>query len=200
MLNDAIKALRENDVVLANAIRARDDAVDQLYEAIKLYVTEASRGELDEEESRRATQILTFTTDLEHIGDIIENLMELAAKKTEQKVRFSDAGLAELEALHAKVAANMKLALGVFMSGDAKMAMQLLQEKREVKDLERADAARHLDRLREGRPESIETSALHMDVLRDLKRIHSHIVAVAYPVLMQAGLLDPTPGPGAEKA
>jgi phosphate:Na+ symporter len=200
MLHDSIDALKEDDGQLARQIMARDDAVDKLYEAIKLYVTEASRGELDEEESRRATQILTFTTDLEHIGDIIENLMELAAKKTEQKVRFSDAGLAELEALHAKVAANMKLALGVFMSGDAKMAMQLLQEKREVKDLERADAARHLDRLREGRPESIETSALHMDVLRDLKRIHSHIVAVAYPVLMQAGLLDPTPGPGAEKA
>ena len=104
--------------------------------------------------------------------------------------------LAELEALHAKVAANMKLALGVFMSGDAKMALKLLEEKREVKELERADAARHLDRLREGRRESIETSALHMDVLRDLKRIHSHIVAVAYPVLIEAGLLDTKQGPG----
>ncbi|MBI2585934.1 MAG: hypothetical protein HYW28_08700, partial [Rhodospirillales bacterium] len=52
---------------------------------------------------------------------------------------------------------------------------------------------RHLARLREGRRESIETSALHMDVLRDLKRIHSHIVAVAYPVLAKAGLLEPKP-------
>jgi phosphate:Na+ symporter len=195
MLNDAIKALRENDVILANAIRARDDAVDRLYQAIKLYVTEASRGELDEADSRRATQILTFTTDLEHIGDIIENLMELAGKKSEQAVHFSADGLAELEALHAKVAANMKLALGVFMSGDAKMALKLLEEKREVKEMERDDAAKHLDRLREGRRESIETSALHMDVLRDLKRIHSHIVAVAYPVLIEAGLLDTKPGP-----
>ena len=44
----------------------------------------------------------------------------------------------------------------------------------------------HLARLREGRPESIETSALHIDILRDLKRIHSHICAVAYPVLEAA--------------
>ena len=195
MLNDAIKALKQDDGTLAREIRARDDAVDKLYEAIKLYVTEISRDELDDEESRRAAQILTFTTDLEHIGDIIENLMELAGKKSEQGVRFSEDGLADLEELHAKVAANMKLALGVFMSGDEKMAVKLLREKREVKDLERVDAARHLDRLREGRRESIETSALHMDVLRDLKRIHSHIVAVAYPVLKQAGLLDPQPPP-----
>ncbi len=190
MLKDSIEALRQDDGALAREIRARDDAVDRLYEAIKLYVTEISRDELDDEESRRATQILTFTTDLEHIGDIIENLMELAGKKTEQGVQFSEDGLADLEMLHAKVAANMKLALGVFMSGDEKMAQKLLQEKREVKELERSDAARHLDRLREGRRESVETSALHMDVLRDLKRIHSHIVAVAYPVLKQAGLLD----------
>jgi len=193
MLKDTIKALKEDDGGLAREIMVRDDTVDRLYEAIKLYVTEISRHELDSEEGRRATQILTFTTDLEHIGDIIENLMELAGKKSEQGVRFSEDGLAELEALHAKVAANMKLALVVFMSGDERMALRLLQEKREVVELERADAARHLARLREGRRESIETSALHMDVLRDLKRIHSHIVAVAYPVLAQAGLLEPKP-------
>ncbi|MBI2585498.1 MAG: Na/Pi cotransporter family protein [Rhodospirillales bacterium] len=193
MLKDTIKALKEDDGGLAHEIMVRDDTVDRLYEAIKLYVTEISRHELDSEEGRRATQILTFTTDLEHIGDIIENLMELAGKKSEQGVRFSEDGLAELEALHAKVAANMKLALVVFMSGDERMALRLLQEKREVVELERADAARHLARLREGRRESIETSALHMDVLRDLKRIHSHIVAVAYPVLAQAGLLEPKP-------
>jgi len=193
MLKDTILALKQDDGRLAREIIARDDVVDRLYEAIKLYVTEISRDELDSDESRRATQILTFTTDLEHIGDIVENLMELAGKKSEQAVRFSEDGFAELEALHAKVAANMKLALTVFMSGDEKMALKLLQEKREVVELERADAARHLDRLREGRRESIETSALHMDALRDLKRIHSHIVAVAYPVLAQAGLLDGKP-------
>jgi len=44
--------------------------------------------------------------------------------------------------------------------------------------------------LREGRPESLETTSLHLDVLRDLKRIHSHICSVAYPVLDAAGQLE----------
>jgi len=43
--------------------------------------------------------------------------------------------------------------------------------------------------LREGRPETIETTSLHLDVLRDLRRIHSHICSVAYPVLDAAGEL-----------
>ena len=56
-----------------------------------------------------------------------------------------------------------------------------------MRTAELASAESHLARLREGRPESIETSSLHLDVLRDLKRIHSHICSVAYPVLEAAG-------------
>ena len=43
-----------------------------------------------------------------------------------------------------------------------------------------------------GRLESIETSSLHLDILRDLKRIHSHICSVAYPVLETTGELQPS--------
>jgi phosphate:Na+ symporter len=53
-------------------------------------------------------------------------------------------------------------------------------------------AESHLARLREGRTESIETSSLHLDVLRDLKRIHAHICSAAYPVLEAAGELHPS--------
>ena len=53
--------------------------------------------------------------------------------------------------------------------------------------VELAAGDRHFERLREGRPESIETSSLHLDILCDLKRIHSHICSVAYPVLEAAG-------------
>ena len=162
-----------------------DNAVDSLHEAIKLYVTEASRESLSNDESQRVTNVLTFTTDLEHIGDIIENLMEMVAKKIRKKMRFSDDGLKELIEIHERVANNLKLALGTFMSGDVNLAKQLLAEKATINLLEREGTESHMARLREGRLESIETSALHMDILRDLKRIHSHIVAISYPILTQ---------------
>ena len=190
MLRDSIVALQNDDRFLANSVIKMDNAVDQLHEAIKLYVTEAGRERLDEEDSRRATNILTFTTDLEHIGDIVENLMEITTKKIKKKLKFSPDGFAEIMQIHLKVADNLKLALGAFISDDVKLARQLLAEKSVVKAMERAGAENHMERLREGRPESIETSALHMDILRDLKRIHSHIVAISYPVLENAGELD----------
>jgi phosphate:Na+ symporter len=68
-----------------------------------------------------------------------------------------------------------------------------------LRDAERSAAEHHLARLREGRPESIETTSLHLDVLRDLKRIHSHICSVAYPVLEAAGELSHAPAPGPDE-
>ena len=73
------------------------------------------------------------------------------------------------------------------MSGDLEAARRLMKEKVELRSLELTTADRHFERLREGRPESIETSSLHLDVVRDLRRIHSHLRIVAYAVLEAAG-------------
>lgn len=193
MLRRAMPAFLGNDRGLIAEIEDMDDHVDKLHEAIKRYVTSITRESLDEQNGRRAMEIIAFSINLEHIGDIIDrNLMELAGKKVKHKLKFSPEGAAELEALHGSVLVSLKLALGVFMSGDAAIARRLLSEKVQIREAERSGAESHLARLRAGRPESLETSSLHLDVLRDLKRIHSHICSVAYPVLEATGELEPS--------
>jgi phosphate:Na+ symporter len=193
MLRQSMTALLTDDRKLVGQIERMDNAVDKLHEAIKLYVTQITRESLDEEGGRRAMEIIAFDINLEHIGDIIDkNLMELAAKKIKNKLKFSDEGAGELAAFHKRVADNLQLALGAFMSSDVKIARQLLEEKVMVREAERDAAEKHLARLRDGRLESIETSSLHLDVLRDLKRIHSHICSVAYPILEATGELQPS--------
>ena len=192
MMRDAFEAISGPDASVAKSVRRMDDSVDRLHENIKRYVAEVTRQEMDLKESQRAAEIISFATNLEHIGDIIENLMEMAEKKHKRRVQFSDAGREELADIHAKVSGNLKLAFSVFLSGDIKVARRLLAEKKKVNADERRYSDRHLARLREGRRDSIETSALHLDILRDFKRIHSHIVAVVYPVLDRAGELGDT--------
>ncbi len=193
MLRKAMTALMTNDRKLVAEVSRMDNIVDRLYEAIKLYVTKISRGSLDDRDGRRATEILAFSINLEHIGDIIDkNLMELASKKIKHKYEFSKEGAAELEAFHKRIIENLKLAFSVFMNQDVRTARTLIEEKAQLRNLELAYADKHLARLREGRPESIETSSLHLDILRDLKRIHSHICSVAYPVLELTGELQPS--------
>jgi phosphate:Na+ symporter len=192
MLRKAMTALMTNDRKLAAEVSRMDNTVDRLDEAIKLYVTKVTRESLDERDGRRAMEIISFSINLEHIGDIIDkNLMELAIKKIKHKYEFSKEGAKELADFHKLILDNLKLAFGVFINGDVKIARKLIGEKTQVRTAELACADSHLARLREGRPESIETSSLHLDVLRDLKRIHSHICSVAYPVLEATGELQP---------
>ncbi|HEX7199955.1 MAG TPA: Na/Pi cotransporter family protein [Dongiaceae bacterium] len=193
MLRKTMTAFLGNDRKLVAEIEQMDDWVDKLHEAVKRYVTAITRESLDDQSAGRAMEIIAFSINLEHIGDIIDkNLMELASKKIKHHLKFSAEGAAELESFHHGVMDNLKLALGVFMSGDSKIARQLLKEKVQIREAERSAAESHLARLRAGRPETLETSSLHLDVLRDLKRIHSHICSVAYPVLEATGELQPS--------
>ncbi|MFL6606517.1 MAG: Na/Pi cotransporter family protein [Steroidobacteraceae bacterium] len=192
MLRRTRTALMTDDRKLVAEICRMDDTVDRLDEAVKLYVTKLTRESLNERDGHRAMEIISFSINLEHVGDIIDkNLMELAAKKIKRQIVFSKEGAAELDSFHQDVVDNLKLAFSVFMSGDVRIARQLVTDKATLRATEIAVAESHLARLREGRTESLESSSLHLDILRDLKRIHSHICSVAYGVLERAGELQP---------
>jgi phosphate:Na+ symporter len=190
MLRQVMTAIMTNDRKLTGELSRMDNIVDHLTEAIKLYVARLTRDSLDEREGRRAMEIVSFAINLEHVGDIVDkNLCELALKKIKRRYQFSAEGAAELTAFHKRICESLQIAFGVFMTGDVEAARRLVREKAELRSIELAAGDRHFERLREGRPESIETSSLHLDILRDLKRIHSHICSVAYPVLEAAGEL-----------
>ncbi|MGH8620118.1 MAG: Na/Pi cotransporter family protein [Burkholderiales bacterium] len=193
MLRGILDALKNNDAKALSEIHRMDDDVDDLYTSIKLYLTQVSRDALEEKESRRWADIISFTINLEHVGDILDkNLLEMAEKKIKKRLQFSAPGLEEICALHARVVSNLQLSLNVFVNGDLKSAQRLLSEKEQVRDLERAYADSHLQRLSDNTLQSVETSALHLDIIRDLKRINSHICSVAYPILEEAGVLAPS--------
>jgi phosphate:Na+ symporter len=192
MLQQVMRALMNNDRALAAEASRMDNTVDRLNEAIKLYVAKLTTNSLDEHEARRAMEIVSFSINLEHIGDIIDkNLSELAVKKGKRKLQFSGEGAAELEAFHKRTLESLRIALGVFMSGNVADARTLIREKTVLRNAELTAAEQHFERLREARTETLETTSLHLDVLRDLKRIHSHICSVAYAVLEAAGEMTP---------
>jgi phosphate:Na+ symporter len=191
MLRKVMTAIMTNDRALVGEVSRMDNAVDGIVEKIKLYLTKLTRGSLDEREGARAMEIISFAINLEHIGDIVDkNLSELATKKLKRRFQFSPEGAEELSTFHRRIMDSLRIAFGVFMSGQVSEAHRLVAEKATLRNAELTATERHLDRLREGRPESLETTSLHLDVLRDLKRVHSHICSVAYPVLDAAGELE----------
>ncbi len=193
MMVGMLRVIETDDLRLAGELRKMDDTVDQLYSAIKYYLTKISREALGEAESRRWTDIISFTINMEQIGDIVERiLIDVEDKKIKQGRRFSDAGMAEIRELHERLVANLRLGMSVFLNGSVRDAHKLLEEKARFRDLEHTYARTHLERLTDRTRQSIETSSLHLDLISDLKRINSHICSIAYPILDSVGALAPS--------
>jgi phosphate:Na+ symporter len=193
MLRGVVTVIKTNDLQLARDLRKLDDTVDSLYSSIKYYLTKISRQQLSETESRRWTDIISFTINMEQIGDTVERvLLDIEDKKIRKGRDFSEAGMAEITELHARLLDNLRLGMSVFLNGNVRDAQRLLEEKVRFRDKERAYAATHLDRLSDMSQQSMDTSALHLDLISDLKRINSHICSIAYPILDSAGVLAPS--------
>ena len=183
MYRDTIHVFTEDAVELAEDIQRRDDWVDRLDREIKLYITKLSAANLTEDQSQREISLLALTGDLETIGDIIDkNLMDLAKKKSYKGLRFSDRGQKEIIELHEQVGRNFERVISAFASQDVELARRVIKEKAVINQKERELRAAHIERLHEGLPESIETSAIHLDVLTNLVRINHHVTSMAYPI------------------
>jgi phosphate:Na+ symporter len=193
MLRGALDAIDRGDRKSVVATKGLDDVLDHLNRAIKVYLTALDPDLLDDNDTRRLSEILAFITNLEHAGDIVERgLMAIAAKRLKRGLAFSVEGQAEIREMLERLAGNVQTAAAVFITDDARAARRLLHEKEVFRDLEAGATEAHFRRIRAGRVESVETSALHLDVLRDLKRINAHIAAAAYPVLEKLGELLPS--------
>jgi phosphate:Na+ symporter len=171
-------------------VRALDDQVNRKHTDIKLFIAEMNRGKLTEREARLGMDLTDFSINLEHIGDIIaKSLLTLAETRAERNLRFSPEGWSEMVNLHARVAANMQMAMNVLVSGDVASARQLVKEKEVMRKLARDSHDRHLERLCNSHSASIDTSNIHLEIVRALKEINSLLVTVAYPILTETGHL-----------
>ena len=184
MLKKSIEVFERNDLDLLESIEERDDDVDLLDREVKLYLTKLSKESLSDEQARRELEIMLFSDNIENIGDVIDkNIMDLARKKIKGGLSFSKEGMDEIRLLHQKVMENFETGVAAFAGGDGELARKLLSHKAKISELERELRQAHINRLHLGLKESIDTSAIHLDVLTNLKRINSYISNAAYPIL-----------------
>jgi phosphate:Na+ symporter len=188
MLISAKEAFTENNRLRLADIGGLERQVDKLQQEVKLYLSRLNRQELQADQSNRSFVIIDYAINLEHIGDIVEKgLCPQIAKKIDQGLYFSKDGFAELDRLFGVTIDNLRIAQTILVTRDFHLARQLMEVKDEIRVMEKQSSVRHIERLRDGRVESLQTSSLHLDMLRDLKRINAHIVSVAHPILDESG-------------
>ncbi len=191
MLHLSLQAFSSASVT--NRVRALEAEVDVLHDEVKLYLSRLMQNPLGARQGAQVMDLILFAINLENVGDIIDRgILAMAEKKRRLEVSFTEDGWDDIVAVHSRTLHQMRLAMTVFVRRDVNMARELVNEKDRMREVEAATTERHLDRLRAGDPDSIQTSALHLDVLRDLKRIAAHLTTIAYPLLEERGELRAT--------
>ena len=194
MLSGLRDALEKADRRQVSATRRLDDVLDKLNTAIKAYLISLDPEALTEADHRRANAILSFTTNMEQAGDVVDkNLLGIVSKQLKRGLVFSAEGQAELLRITDRLVGNVRAAATVFMTEDERAARLLAAEKEAFRAIETRATEAHFARLRAGRTDTAETSSLHLDALRNLLQVNAHLVAgAAYPVLQEKGELLPT--------
>ena len=191
MLRNTFIALKKNDTELAKQSREMDIVANDFYDSIKRYLTALARETLGEKDSQRCNEILGFATNLEHVGDIISDdlIQNIVQKKLSTRSKMSLQDREDINDLYQPVLSSFQLSLSVFTSGDIIMARSLLARKYKFAKREKKAVLNHLQKIRDDADYDSGLSAMQLDVLRDLKRINSHLASVAYPILEKAGQL-----------
>jgi phosphate:Na+ symporter len=188
MVVSSLAVLRDDNIALRSEVIKNEDIVDNIFDSIKLYIARILQEELTPTETQKALNILNFTTSMEHIGDIINNsLMDISGKKIDKHIQFSKEGLNEIISIHEVVCSNYDLAINTFVSDDCELARVLYEKKQELHNLEKRSVTKHLQRIGKGITDSLETSSMHIDVIRDYKKVNSLLSSVAYPILIASG-------------
>ncbi len=164
-----------------------DIKVDVLRKVIVEYLSKVGqRRNLAEGESKEEISLLYISNDIEAIGDIVDkNILPLAQKMLSLKLAFSLDGWHEIMALHQRMMNNYDNMLRAFGKNDLSLAKVVAEEKVMFAKFENELRLKHIERLHSGIKETSETSAIHIDLIEQYKRINSYIASIGYAMLYE---------------
>ena len=190
MFETALRAMAGSSMEMLKQLEGQDTRLNAFQLAVQAYVNDVSQGKLSPEDSRRALEVTLYASNLEHAGDIIQlNLKDRIRAKIKENLDFSAEEQAKLAELCLIIQNNIKLAAAVTSSRDVAAAQHLIGQKDEFRQLENQVMQTHFTTSLSNKATALRQSALYIDIIRDLHRINSHVVAAGYPIVDDAGLL-----------
>ena len=190
MLRDTMPLFDSFDEDAAAKVRSEQRAISRMSHDLRIYLSGIRSGDPNEDTGTRAFDLAGVATNLEAGADAIaRKMVSLARQKHLEKTSFSEEGRSELSEFHDRVLRNVQHAIAVLMSEDVGAARELVEQKEMIREIEQILERKHLSRLRQGLAESIETSAIHIDLLRSLKMLNTAFAMIAYPLLKEQGEL-----------
>ena len=190
MLRDAMDLFENYDENIAERLLAEQRNIAKNAFDLRVYLSGIRSDDPTEDTGTRAFDFAGTATNLESGADAIgRKIVTLAKRMHHDRTHFSEDGRHELMDFYDKVLRNIQQGILVLMNEDVETARELVAQKEMIRELNQKLERKHLTRLRQGLTETIETSAIHIDLLRSLKVLNTGFAMIAYPLLREHGAL-----------
>jgi phosphate:Na+ symporter len=164
--------------------RVLDEGVDFLHGHIITYLGRLSQENLTEEVSSELMGLMEAANDLEAVGDIIEtNLVGQGLERVEEGVSVSVPTRKLLMEFHAVILRGFDLALQAVSQESRDAAQAVVEMKDEVNEMAARLSKHQARRLVADEPRRLETYALEVDVIKNLKRVYYFSKRMARSIL-----------------
>jgi phosphate:Na+ symporter len=170
MLRSSVGYLSKLDRAGKKQLLEMESIVDGLAHSITEYLSKLSREPLADEQSEQLVGFMHAVNDIERIGDHAENIMYLAANKTESNLPITDSARGELQELYTTVFEMYEGVIDAFEGADPDMAIHYQNLEGLVDDMASRFRSNHLQRL--NRMECNGTAGvIFLDTLSNLERV-----------------------------
>jgi phosphate:Na+ symporter len=192
MMRQVLPLFENFDDGTAQKLEIALDHVERRSLDVRMYLAKVRNRETEDDIDTRAFELSATAINLEAGADMIaRKAVDLARRKSLENLCFSADGWRELTDFHDIVLRNVQQGITVLMSEDVGLARELVEQKERIRNIASDLQSHHLERLRRGTAESIQTSAIHLELLRAFKSLNTSFAMIGYPLLRKRGeLLD----------
>lgn len=183
MLRSSRLAFVKGQIHLLDNITRDENIVDDLQEQITFYLSALlSQNSLTESQSHRLAGLLHIVSDIERVGDHGNNIANLAEKKYQEQLQFSELAINEIELMFGKAIDVYQKASLAFSEDKPELAKQILGREENIDKLEEELRQNHIHRLNQGKcwPSS---GVVYVEMLSNLQRIAAHSANIASAIL-----------------
>jgi phosphate:Na+ symporter len=184
MADESLRLISSFSIRQKEDVAEKDNEVDFLHEHIVTFLTKMSKEELDNESADYTYKLLMITTDLEHIGDSIsKNIINLAEKIDTSPLPLSTEGKEEILGFYRQAITDLGEVLAAFTMNKTDLAQMIFNRKKTRDEHYNQLFSRHMDRLFNRKPESLETTSIHIDLLEEIRRIDHFVFRISAHIL-----------------
>ena len=163
-------------------IKRREEVVNDLEKEIASFLISIDQKSITEEQSRTTAGYLHLIHDVERIGDIAENIMDLVNLKTDEDVTFSEMAQKELHTLYGYVIDSIDKSLLAFEKWDKNTALEALEVEGKVDATEQKYRDNHIMRLNQGKCSST-AGLIFLDIISNFERAGDHANNIARKII-----------------